>query len=137
MSTKSKPDKQLEKLQRAERLLETINILSESIGQIKDSGELAPDGCYVARYQARGQKKAYWYYKLHALTPIFPKVNSPQQLSRYKHLGAAGSAAHVDAVLQVVRRLQVNEIQKAIHSLKESWSDLISDQEEKKKKSKG
>jgi hypothetical protein len=42
----------------------------------------------------------------------------------------------VDAVLQVVRRLQVNELQKAIHSLKESWSDLYSDQEEKKEKSK-
>ncbi len=135
MSTKSKPDKQLEKLKRAERLLETINILEESIDQIKDSGELAPDGCYVARYQARGQKKAYWYYKLHALTPIFPKVNSPEQLSRYLHLGAAGSAAHVDAVLQVVRRIQVNELQKVIHSLKESWSDLYSDKEEKKKKS--
>ncbi len=82
------------------------------------------------------QKKAYWYYKLHALTPIFPKVNCPEQLSRYKHLGGAGSADHVDAVLQVVRRLQVEELQKAVHSLKESWSDLYSDQEEKKKKSK-
>ena len=59
------------------------------------------------------QKKAYWYYKLHALTPIFPKVNSPEQLSRYKHLGAAGSAAHVDAVLQVVRRLQETRITKS------------------------
>ncbi len=136
MSTKSKPDQQKEKLQRAERLLETINILEETIGQIKEQGELAPDGCYVTRYQARGQKKAYWYYKLHALTPIFPKVNSPEQLSRYKHLGAAGSAAHVDAVLQVVRRVQIEELQKAIDSLKESWSDLYSDKEEKKEKSK-
>ncbi len=58
MSTKSKPDKQLEKLKRAERLLETINILEESIDQIKDSGELAPDGCYVTRYQAFLSKKS-------------------------------------------------------------------------------
>ena len=137
MSTKSKPAQKLEKLQRAERLLETINILEESIRQIKESGELAPDGCYVARYQARGQKKAYWYYKLHAQTPIFPKVKCPEQLSRYLHLGAAGSPEHVDAVLQVVRRVQVDELQKTIDSLKESWSDLYSDQEEKKKKSKG
>ena len=135
MSTKSKADQKLEKLQRAERLLETISILEESIRQIKESGELAPDGCYVARYQARGQKKAYWYYKLHASEPIFPKVKCPEQLSRYKHLGTAGSPEHVEAVLQVVRRVQVDELQKTIDSLKESWSDLYSDQEEKKKKS--
>ena len=135
MSTKSKPDQQKEKLQRAERLLKTITILEESIRQIKGSGELAPHGCYVARYQARGQKKAYWYYKLHAHTPIFPKVKCPEQLSRYLHLGGAGTAEHVEAVLQVLRRVQVEELQKAIHSLKESWSDLISDKEEKKKKS--
>ena len=65
MSTKSKPAQQLEKLQRGERLLETIAILEESIRQIKESGEVAPDGCCVARYQARGQKKAYWYYRAH------------------------------------------------------------------------
>ena len=58
MSTKSKPAQKLEKLQRAERLLETINILEESIRQIKESGELAPDGCYVARYQAFLSKKS-------------------------------------------------------------------------------
>ena len=98
MPTKSKPDKQKEKLERAERLLQTINILEENVRQIKELGKLAPDGCYVSRYQARGQKKAYWYYKLHASTPIFPKVNSPTELSRYLHLGAAGSSAHVDAV---------------------------------------
>ena len=136
MSTKSKPKQQLEKLQRAERLLETIAILEESIRQIKQSGELAPSGCCVARYQARGQKKAYWYYKLHSSEPIFPKVKSPEQLSRYKHLGAAGSTEHLDAVLQVVRRVQVDELQKVIDSLRESWSDLYSDQTEKKKKSK-
>ncbi len=134
MSTKSKPDKQKEKLERAERLLQTINILEENVRQIKEQGKLAPDGCYVSRYQARGQKKAYWYYKLHASTPIFPKVKNPTELSRYLHLGGAGSADHVDAVLQVVRRVQVDELQKAIHSLKESWSDLYSDKEEKKKK---
>ena len=134
MSPQSKQNQQLEVLQRAQRLEEAIAILEERISQIKEEGELAPDGCYVARYQARGQKKAYWYYKLQASTPIFPKVNCPDQLSRYKHLGAAGSVGHVDAVLQVVRRVQVDELQKAIDSLRESWSDLYSDKEEKKKK---
>ena len=134
MSPKSKQDQQRDQLQRAERLLSTIDILEESIRQIKEGGELAPSGCYVARYQARGYKKAYWYYKLQASTPIFPKVKRPDQLSRYLHLGAAGSPGHVNAVLQVVRRVQVDELQKAIDSLRESWVDLYSDKEEKKKK---
>ncbi len=45
----------------------------------------------------------------------------------------------MDTVLQVVRRVQVDELQKVIDSLKESWSDLYSEQKEKekKKKSKG
>ena len=136
MSPKSKQDQQRDKLQRAERLLETIDILEESIRQIKERGELAPDGCYVARYQARGYKKAYWYYKLQASRPIFPKVNHPDQLSRYLHLGAAGSVGHVNAVLQVVRRVQVDELQKAIDSLRESWLDSYSDKDEKKTKNK-
>ncbi|MDJ0577816.1 MAG: hypothetical protein QNJ65_21975 [Xenococcaceae cyanobacterium MO_234.B1] len=135
MSPKSKSEQQLDKLQRAERLQEAIATLEERIRQLKQEGELAPDGCYVARYQARGQRKAYWYYKLQASTPIFPTASSPGKSSRYKHLGAAGSAAHVDAVIQVVRRVQVDELQKAIDSLKESWLDLYSDEEEKTPKS--
>ena len=135
MSPKSKSEQQLDKLQRAERLQEAIATLEERIRQLKQEGELAPDGCYVARYQARGQRKAYWYYKLQASTPIFPTPSSPGKSSRYKHLGAAGSAAHVDAVIQVVRRVQVDELQKAIDSLKESWLDLYSDEEEKTPKS--
>ena len=54
MSPQSKQAQQLDKLQRAERLQEAIAILEERIRQIKEEGELAPDGCYVARYQASG-----------------------------------------------------------------------------------
>ena len=39
-------------------------------------------------------------------------------------IGSAGSAAHVDGVIQVVRRVQIEELSKAIDALKESWSDL-------------
>ena len=78
----------------------------------------------MARYQARGQQKAYWYYKLQAQQPIFPTAKDGQKLSRYKHLGPAGSAAHVEAVMQFVRRAQIDELSKAIEALKESWSDL-------------
>jgi len=51
-------------------------------------------------------------------------------------LSGAGSAGHVNAVLQVVRRVQVDELQKAIDYLRETWLNLYSDQEEKKKKNK-
>ncbi|MEC4894170.1 MAG: hypothetical protein SAL07_13575 [Oscillatoria sp. PMC 1051.18] len=66
------------------------------IQRIAASGEVAPKGCHLARYQARGQYKAYWYYKLQADTPVFPSKKGQGQLSRYQHLGAAGTQAHTD-----------------------------------------
>jgi hypothetical protein len=47
----------------------------------------------------------------------------------YKHLGKAGSSAHVDGVIQVVRRVQIDELRKAVDSLKQSWSELYSGNE--------
>ncbi|MDJ0690936.1 MAG: hypothetical protein QNJ41_20805 [Xenococcaceae cyanobacterium MO_188.B32] len=47
--------------------------------------------------------------------------------SRYKHLGAAGTQAHVDGVMMVIRRVQIDELQKSIDALRDSWSDLYSD----------
>ena len=86
-----------------------------------------PPGCCLARYQAQGQYKAYWYYKLQAKQPIFVSKQGQGKLSRYKHLGAAGTQAHVDGVQMVLRRVQIDELQKAIDALKDSWSDLYSD----------
>ncbi|MDJ0691918.1 MAG: hypothetical protein QNJ41_25880 [Xenococcaceae cyanobacterium MO_188.B32] len=40
---------------------------------------------------------------------------------------AAGTQAHVDAVMMVLRRVQIDELQKAIDALKDSWSDLYSE----------
>ena len=83
----------------------------------------------MARYQARGQKYRYWYYQLKASSAIFPKTNKENEYSRFQHLGKAGSEAHIDGVLAVVRRNQIDELTRAIESLKESWLDLYSDQE--------
>jgi hypothetical protein len=115
---------QQDKITRAERLKSTIAALEARRNQLESEGEIAPPGCCVSRYQARGQQKAYWYYKLQATIPIFPMTQDEQKLSRYKHLGPAGSAAHVDGVIQVVRRVQIDELSKAINALHESWSDL-------------
>lgn len=127
MSDKTSPARQREKLNRAERLLATIASLEAQIEKISASGEVAPPGCCLARYQARGQYKAYWYYKLQADQPIFVSKQGSGKPSRYKHLGAAGTQAHVDAVQMVLRRVQIDELQKAIDALKDSWSDLYSD----------
>ena len=90
----------------AERLSAAIAALEARKRQLELEGEVAPSDCYVARYQARGQRKTYWYYKLQAKTPIFPTTTKGgNRLSRYQHLGAAGSAAHVNGVIQVVRRV--------------------------------
>lgn len=132
MSANTKKARQLDKINRAERLLATIATLEQQIKDILASGEVAPPGCHLARYQARGQYKAYWYYKLQAQQPIFPSKKELGKLSRYQHLGAAGTESHVRGVMMVIRRNQIDELQKSIDALRDSWSDLYSDLEEKK-----
>jgi len=127
MSSHSSSSWQSEKIHRAERLLATIATLEEEIQRIAVSGEVAPKSCHLARYQARGQYQAYWYYKLQADTPVFSSKRGQGKLSRYKHLGAAGTQAHVDGVLMVLRRVQIDELQKNIDALRDSWSDLSDD----------
>lgn len=136
MSAKTKEANQLDKINRAERLLTTIAALEQQIKDILASGEVAPSGCHLARYQARGQYKAYWYYKLQAQQPIFPSKKESGKLSRYQHLGAAGTESHVRGVMMVIRRNQIDELQKSIDALRDSWSDLYSDLEEKKEEKK-
>jgi hypothetical protein len=91
-------DKTYELEQRADRIADAIAKLSSQIQQIESEGEVAPAGCCVLRYQARGKRGTYWYYKLHAQAAIFPTQSG--EMSKYKHLGKAGSAAHIEAVLQ-------------------------------------
>ena len=108
--------------ERAERLQESIASLKKQIEQIEENGEVAPVGCCVLRYQARGKQGTYWYYKLHANTRIFPTRSG--KMSKYKHLGKAGSAAHIEAVMQVKRRAVINELQRTLGHLESSWLDL-------------
>ncbi len=124
----SKRDKQPEISQRAERIEKAINYLSEKIEEIEKEGLLAERGVKVARYIAKGTKNHYWYYQLTAEKAIFPKAKKENEFSRYQHLGVAGSEAHINAVTSVVRRKQIEELTKAIDELKESWSDLYSNE---------
>ena len=118
-------------ISRAELIQQAIATLQLSIQQIQASGEVAPPGCCVLHYQARGKKQAYWYYKLHATKPIF-STTQPNKLSKYKHLGKAGSPAHIDAVLSVARRTQIDHLTSCIDSLRQNWVDLYDSLKEKK-----
>ena len=80
------------------------------MSKIEAEGVVAPPGCYVARYQTKGAKHHYWYYQLKAQTAIFPKTNKKNEYSRFQHLGKTGSQAHIDGVLAVVRRVQIDEL---------------------------
>lgn len=107
---------------RSERLQIAIATLNSTIQQIRNTGDIAPPKCYVLRYQARGKDKSYYYYKLHASLPIFTTRKGKK--SKYKHLGKAGTVAHVNAVIDVARRSQIDSLQRAVNSLTESWQDL-------------
>ena len=124
-----KQESKLELEQRAERIQTTIALLREQLSKIEAEEVVAPSGCYVARYQAKGAQHHYWYYQLKATTAIFPKANKKNEYSRFQHLGKAGTQAHIDGVLAVVRRVQIDELTKAIDGLNESWSDLYSNEE--------
>ena len=47
------------------------------------------------------------------------------QLSRYKHLGKAGSSAYLEAVTQILRRAQTDGLEQAIKTLKAGLQDLV------------
>lgn len=115
-------DKTYELEQRADRIADAIAKLSSQIQQIESQGEVAPAGCCVLRYQARGRRGTYWYYKLQAQQAIF--LTQSGEMSKYKHLGKAGSAAHIEAVLQVARRTQIEGLQRMLAALTQCWSEL-------------
>ncbi len=107
---------------RADRLADALKILQNKMELIKKEGEIAPPGCCILRYQARGKAQTYWYYKLQATEKIFPTKSG--ELSKYKHLGVAGSPAHVEAVMQMSRRTQLDALSRSFDSLIDSWSDV-------------
>ncbi len=107
---------------RANRITEAIVSIRKSIELLESSGALAPPGCSIIRYQARGNKKRYWYYKLQASEPIFPTKSG--KMTRYKHLGASGTEAHIEALMQINRRNQLDANSRTLDSLMHCWSDL-------------
>ncbi|MBD2167327.1 transposase [Calothrix membranacea FACHB-236] len=118
-------DAELDKIARFERIKKAITVLEKQQATILKQGALAPQGAWVARYQVRQNLKKYWYYKLQASTPSFPRATS-SKLSKYRHLGKAGTDVHIDAVMSVFRRSVWEEIQKIIDTLDECLLDIRS-----------
>ena len=108
--------------ERADRISNAIVSIQKAIEGLQSEGELAPPGCSLVRYQARGQNKRYWYDKLQATEPIFPTKSG--NLTRYKHLGVSGSEAHIEALMQINRRNQLDSLSRTLDSLMHCWSDL-------------
>jgi hypothetical protein len=98
MPRKTSKDIEQDKLARFEHIKKAITALDKQQRQILKQGELAPPGAWVARYQVRQNNKKYWYYKLQVPTPYFPCATS-EELSKYKHLGKAGTQDHIDVLL--------------------------------------
>ena len=119
-----------DKLDRIQRLTEVIAEIESYLQFFEDKGEQADNGCWVVRYQVRQKDKIYWYYKLQADRDIFEQKNG-ESFSKYQHLGKAGTIAHVDAVMGVLRRTIVTELQSTIVSLKSCVVDIAYDEEHK------
>ena len=119
-----------DKLAQFDRIKTAIAALEQQKKLIFANGEVTPKGCVLARYQVRQKQKVYWYYKLQAQTAIFPKASDTKAKSKYKHLGKAGSEAHITAVMQMVKRSQIDEIQRAIDTLEQNLLDVGFDKEQ-------
>ncbi len=119
-----------DKLDRIQRLTEAIAEIESYLQFFSDKGQQADSGSWVVRYQVRQKDKIYWYYKLQADREIFEQKNG-ESFSKYQHLGKAGTTAHVDAVMEVLRRTIVSELQSTIVSLKSCVVDIAYDEEHK------
>ena len=125
-----------DQLARADQLQAAIAVLQQEIQKILTEGKVAPPGTRVMRYQVKRKNGCYWYYKLQAQEPIFPTSSKSRPMSKYKHLGKAGSPEHIAAVLKVARRSKIDGLQRAINSLTESWLQVcLGEETDKDKKS--
>ena len=118
-NTRPKPEDLAERLEHLSSLL--ISLEAELV-QLYSQGQVAPPSSWITRYQARGKSKRYWYYKWQASEPVLTTASG--QLSRYKHLGKAGSSAYLEAVTQILRRAQIDGFEQAIKTLKAGLQDL-------------
>lgn len=117
----SKPPKDL--ASRIEDNNQKLASFVEQLEKIKTEGEIAPPGCWIVRYQARGRGGRYWYYKWMAGEQIF--VSQKGERSSSKYIGKAGSEAYLKAVEMLCRRGQIEALERVIKVLSQGLSDLV------------
>ena len=130
MKVKNKQD---ELLEIADNLTKEIELIRAKIEEIKREGEVAEPGYTLMRYLAGGKKKKYWYYKLQAKYPTFTTKSG--KLSKYKHLGKGGSNEHIEALMQICRRNQLEALSRTLNCLYNSFADLKESTSETEKSS--
>ena len=109
---------------RLDELKHLIQQLQQDIEDIRDEGEIAPSGCWIVRYQAKGQKGGrYWYYKWMSHDPIFGNKNGNP--SRHQYLGKAGSEAYLKAVEALSRRGRIEALDRALKTVLMGLEDLV------------
>ena len=109
---------------RFDKLKQRMEQLQQEIYDIRSEGEIAPGGCWIVRYQAKGRKgERYWYYKWMSHDPIFTTKNGKP--SRHQYLGKAGSDAYLKAIASLARRGKLEGIDRALNTVLMGLEDLV------------
>ncbi|MBE9168646.1 hypothetical protein IQ238_14410 [Pleurocapsales cyanobacterium LEGE 06147] len=113
---------------RLDELQDLVAQLQQEIEDLCAEGEVAPAGCWIVRYQAKGRKgERYWYYKWMSHDPIFVTKNGKP--TRHQYLGKAGSQAYLKAVQALSRRSQIEGIERTLKTLLMGLEDLVEEAE--------
>jgi len=109
---------------RLDELKRMVEQLQQNMKDIRLEGEVAPPGCWIVRYQAKGRKgERYWYYKWMSHDPIF--ITKGGKLSCHQYLGKAGSEAYLKAVSALSRRGRIEGLDRALNTLLMGLEDLV------------
>lgn len=123
MDNSNQQKKQEDLGKRLEELKSLLAQIDQEIELLTQQGELAPPGCWIVRYRARGKGGTYWYYKWQSREAIF--VTKQGQKSCHKYIGKPGSPAFNLAVSIFIRRTKIEGLQQARHTLELGLSDLL------------
>jgi len=123
MSNLNQQNKQQDLEVRLEELKYLFAQIDQEIELLNQQGELAPPGCWIVRYRARGKGGTYWYYKWQSRKAIF--VTKEGKNSCHQYIGKSGSPAFNKAVSMFIRRTKIEGLQQARHTLELGLSDLL------------
>ena len=120
---KTKQQKKSDLTDRVEELEAKREEIKLEIALIAASKNLAPNGCWIVRYRAKGKGGAYWYYKWQSSEPIF--VTKTGKNSCHQYIGKAGSPAFLKAVEMMKNRTKIEALQQVLHTWELGLKDLV------------